>query len=113
MSAVGSFPIPTQLSPKPGEPVWDLALMYPRQGGWSVENYLALDGGLMVEFTDGIVDPQQRTITVLALAGQQYREHGIFRAGQTASSVLLDGFDCEVSDVFAKCNEGEEPMTAE
>jgi Uma2 family endonuclease len=219
MSAAESFPIPTHSSPKPGEPVWDLALMYPFQGGWTVENYLALESGLLVEFSDGfirvlpmptllhqwivrflfrqldafvndrglgevllaplpieltatkyrepdlvflrprrikkwkghpvgadlvievvsegqenrqrdhvekraeyavagiaeywIVDPQERTITVLVLAGQQYREHGLFRAGQAASSVLLDGFTCEVNDVFAKCDEDEKPDAAE
>ena len=25
------------------------------QGGWTVENYLALDGGLLVEYTDGFI----------------------------------------------------------
>ncbi len=213
MSSADSFPIPTHTPPKPGEPVWDLALMYPFQGGWTVENYLALDGGLLVEYTDGfirvlpmptllhqwivrflfrkldafvgerglgevllaplpvelaatkyrepdilflrpqrikkwkghpvgadlvievvsdgqenwqrdyiekrtdyaaasiaeywIVDPQERTIMVLTLSGNEYREHGTFRAGVTVSSVLLDGFNCEVNDVFAKCDEAE------
>jgi Uma2 family endonuclease len=210
MSAANSFPTPTHTSPKPGEPVWDLALMYPLQGGWTVENYLRLDAGLLIEYTDGfirvlpmptllhqwivrflfrkldalvagrglgevllaplpveltptkyrepdivflrpqrinswkgqpagadlvvevvsegeqnwqrdyvekreeyaaagiaeywIVDPQERLITVLTLSGKQYREHGVFRADDTAGSVLLDGFACEVNDVFAKCD---------
>ena len=29
--------------------------MYPLQGGWSVRDYLALDRGLLVEYTDGFV----------------------------------------------------------
>lgn len=29
--------------------------MFPLQGGWSVEDYLALDTGLLVEYTDGFV----------------------------------------------------------
>lgn len=213
MSAADYFPIPTHTSPKPGEPVWDLALMYPFQGNWTVENYLALDGGLLIEYTEGfirvlpmptllhqwivrflfrkldafvserdlgevllaplpvelaatkyrepdivflrpqrikkwkghpvgadlvievvsegqenwqrdyvekrteyaaagiaeywIVDPQKRTITVLTLSGNEYREHGTFWERDRVSSVILDGFTCEVNDAFAKCDEAE------
>lgn len=219
MSAADSFPLPTRVSPKPGEPVWDLALMYPFQGGWTVENYLALEGGLLVEFTDGfirvlpmptllhqwivrflfrqldafvkdrglgevllaplpieltatkfrepdlvflrpkrikkwkghpvgadlvvevvsegqenwrrdhvekrseyaaagiaeywIVDPQERTFTVLALSDQRYQEHGRFQAGQRATSALLDGFACDVSEVFAICDQDEDSDSPE
>jgi Uma2 family endonuclease len=215
MRAGHSFPTPTHTTPKPGEPVWDLALMYPLQGGWTVENYLRLDAGLLIEYSDGfirvlpmptllhqwivrflfrrldafvagrglgevlqaplpveltptkyrqpdivflrpqrirrwkgqpagadlvievvsegeenrqrdyvekpeeyaaagiaeywIVDPQERIITVFALADNAYREHGVFRTNGTVSSVLLDGFTCEVNDVFAKCDEADEP----
>lgn len=55
MDTANSFPAPTQRFPKRGEPAWDLALMFPLQGGWSVEDYLALDTGLLVEYTDGFV----------------------------------------------------------
>ena len=55
MSTANSFPSPTQTLPKRGEPVWDLALMFPFQGGWSVTDYLALDTGLLVEYTDGFI----------------------------------------------------------
>lgn len=48
-----------------------------------------------------IVDPQEEQIIVLTLAGDIYREHGIFTPGQTATSVLLDGFGVEVTAVFA------------
>lgn len=40
----------------PGEPVWDLAYLYPSQGGWSVEAYLELPGNLLVEFSDGHIE---------------------------------------------------------
>ena len=50
-----------------------------------------------------IVDPQEKNITVLTLTGTVYREHGIFRGGDSVSSALLDGFTCEVNDAFAKC----------
>ena len=55
MTAVNSFPIPSHPHPKRGEPVWDLALMYPPQGSWTVENYLRLDTGLLVEYTEGFI----------------------------------------------------------
>jgi len=55
MSTADSFPVPAHPFPKRGEPSWDLALMYPLQGGWSVEEYLRLDAGLLVEYTDGFV----------------------------------------------------------
>ena len=49
-----------------------------------------------------IVDPTPRTVTVLHLAGEQYSVHGTFPEGETATSVLLDGFSVPVSDVFAE-----------
>ncbi len=48
-----------------------------------------------------IVDPQERQITVLVLEGQTYREHGVFKPGTVASSVLLPGFSASVDAVFA------------
>lgn len=54
-----------------------------------------------------IVDPETRSITVLTLVASnppQYREHGIFVAGTTATSALLAGFAVEVSDLFAQAD---------
>lgn len=48
-----------------------------------------------------IVDPQQNTITVLALNGSTYAVHGEFGAGRRADSALLPGFAVPVDDVFA------------
>ena len=39
-----------------------------------------------------IVNPLNETITVLQLVDGQYIEYGVFRRGDTASSVLLPGF---------------------
>lgn len=47
-----------------------------------------------------IVDPRDTTITVLQLQGATYVEHGIFRRGSQATSVLLDGFAVQVDAVF-------------
>lgn len=49
-----------------------------------------------------IVDPETETIIVLTLpAGQaEYTEHGVFRSGQTATSVLLPEFTVDVTACF-------------
>lgn len=44
-----------------------------------------------------IVDPEQQRITVLTLDGDSYRVHGEFQPGQQATSVLLPGFQVDVS----------------
>ncbi len=48
-----------------------------------------------------IVDPQEKQITVLRLASERYEQHGVFKAGDQASSNLLTGFSLEVDQVFA------------
>jgi Uma2 family endonuclease len=48
-----------------------------------------------------IVNPLDETIMVLTLNEGSYREHGIFKQGETATSVLLAGFSVAVSEVFA------------
>ena len=49
-----------------------------------------------------IVDPTQRSITVLTLDGQTYALHGEFAESSIAASVLLDGFTVSVSAVFSE-----------
>ncbi len=49
-----------------------------------------------------IVDPTDAFITVFTLQGQEYALHGEFVAGETALSVLLEGFKVDVSDVFSQ-----------
>ena len=51
-----------------------------------------------------IVDPTEASITVLTLPGQEYALHGEFAAGEAASSVLLEGFKVDVSDVFSEAS---------
>jgi Uma2 family endonuclease len=48
-----------------------------------------------------IVNPLNRTITVLTLDGDAYREHGVFTLGMQATSVLLVGFALDVRAAFA------------
>lgn len=38
-----------------GQPAWDLALLYPPQGEWREEDYLALNTKRLVEFSDGCI----------------------------------------------------------
>ena len=54
-----------------------------------------------------IVDPEMQAITVLTLDGTAYREHGVFRIGDTASSLLLPGLTVAVADVFAAARAAE------
>jgi Uma2 family endonuclease len=44
-----------------------------------------------------IIDPQDETITVLRLEGNEYAEHGAFQRGETATSCLLEGFAVDVN----------------
>jgi len=48
-----------------------------------------------------IIEPDTQTVTILILDGTAYREHGVFRAGSKAPSVLLPGFEVDVAQVFA------------
>jgi len=50
-----SLPVPCHTQPKAGEPAWDLALMYPLQGHWTVDDYLRLDTGCWSNTTDGFI----------------------------------------------------------
>ncbi|KAA3664522.1 MAG: Uma2 family endonuclease [Chloroflexi bacterium] len=38
------------------EPTWDIAYLFPRQGQWSEDEYLALDTNRLVEFSHGILE---------------------------------------------------------
>jgi Uma2 family endonuclease len=39
-----------------GGPAWDIARLFPRQGDWTEDDYLALDTNRLVELTDGCVE---------------------------------------------------------
>jgi Uma2 family endonuclease len=41
---------------RPGEPAWDVALLFPRQGHWTEAEYLALDTNQLVELSDGCLE---------------------------------------------------------
>lgn len=39
-----------------GEPTWEVAKLFPIQGSWTEEEYLALDGNHLVEFSHGYLE---------------------------------------------------------
>ena len=41
---------------RPGEPVWEIAELFPGQGSWSEQQYLGLKTRRLVEFNDGTID---------------------------------------------------------
>lgn len=47
-----------------------------------------------------IVDPGTETITVLRLVGAEYAEHGVFRRGDQATSVLIADFAVPVATIL-------------
>src|SRR3954469_16710238 len=47
---------PTRPAPPNAEPAWDIARLFPLQGAWDEDEYLALDTNHLVEFTDGFVE---------------------------------------------------------
>jgi Uma2 family endonuclease len=56
-----------------------------------------------------IVDPRERQITVLRLAGKRYAVHGTFTPGTVASSHLLQGFDLDVREAFGRARRKRRP----
>lgn len=42
--------------PEFGEPVWELANLFPNQGTWTEEDYLALDTGRLIEYSKGYLE---------------------------------------------------------
>ncbi len=51
-----------------------------------------------------IVDPENRTITVLSLEGAEYFPRGVFGEGEVAESALLPGFSVDVAECFAQAS---------
>ncbi len=49
-----------------------------------------------------IVNPLDRTVTVLTLQDERYAEHGVFVAGTAATSLLLADFSVAVDAIFAE-----------
>jgi Uma2 family endonuclease len=39
-----------------GDPTWEIAHLFPNQGTWTVDEYLALNTNHLVEFSDGVIE---------------------------------------------------------
>lgn len=52
MGAICDYP----LRSKPGEPVWELATLYPNQGRWTVDAYLCLRSSRLIEYNNGTLE---------------------------------------------------------
>jgi Uma2 family endonuclease len=48
--------LPTSRPRKRGEPTWEIAHLFPLQGNWTEDEYLALSTNRLVEFSDGLVE---------------------------------------------------------
>jgi Uma2 family endonuclease len=46
---------PNPIAP-PGEPVWEIAELFPEQGSWTEQQYLALKTNRLVEFDNGTIE---------------------------------------------------------
>ncbi len=55
-SVIPSHDVSSHETSKPGEPVWDIAYLFPPQGSWTEDDYLELDTARLVEFSDGSVE---------------------------------------------------------
>ena len=48
--------VPSLPASRLGEPTWEMASFYPRQGEWTEADYLALNTNRMVELSDGCLE---------------------------------------------------------
>src|SRR5437867_744232 len=74
-----------QLPSRPGDPVWELALLHPRQGQWTETAYLALNTKRLVELSDGCLEflpmptlfHQFIMLYLLDMLRAHIKEHGV------------------------------------
>ncbi|MBP6015125.1 MAG: Uma2 family endonuclease [Candidatus Promineofilum sp.] len=93
---------------KIGEPVWELAHLFPYQGRWSVEEYLALDTGRLVEYSNGYLEfppmptmAHQDIVSFLhALLKAFIQKHQLGKVYFVPVPVRLGGREYREPDVF-------------
>ncbi len=74
----------------PPEPTWDIAHLFPAQGTWSEEEYLAVNGNRLVEFSHGIVEVlTMPTTTHQLIVAFLYRTFVAYLAGRNLGTVLF------------------------
>jgi Uma2 family endonuclease len=79
MSSTSTTHFPVTGLSRPGDPPWDIALLYPPQGSWTEHDYLGLGTNHLVEFADGCIEVlpmptkgHQRLVRFLAFLFQQF-----------------------------------------
>jgi Uma2 family endonuclease len=82
-STTSSLPVPPAQLLQPGEPAWEVALLYPLQGSWTEADYLGLGTNRLVEFSDGCIEVlpmptklHQRLVRSLFLLLQRFVSEG-------------------------------------
>ena len=83
------------VSPQPrasqrGEPTWELAQVYPIQGEWTEDDYLALNLSCLVELSDGCLEfPAMPTLLHQFIVRMLFRLLDAFVSAQALGEVLL------------------------
>jgi Uma2 family endonuclease len=81
------------LEPWEPEPTWEIARLFPPQGQWSEEEYLALDTNQLVEFSDGFLEfLPMPTIFHQLILQYLYRELESFVAARKLGTVVTAGY---------------------
>lgn len=82
-----------QVLPDGLKPAWDIARLFPPQGGWSEEEYLALPGNHLTEFDHGRVEVLERpSESHQLLVAAVYRALMQFVAAERLGTVLCAPF---------------------
>lgn len=78
-SAAPYLPVSPGLVSQPGEPPWNVALLFPLQGSWTERDYLELGTNHLVEFSNGSIEvlpmptkAHQRIVRALFVSLQQF-----------------------------------------
>ncbi|MCA9268544.1 MAG: Uma2 family endonuclease [Planctomycetales bacterium] len=80
-----------------GDPPWEIATLFPNQGYWSEQEYLALGANRRIEFADGQLEfPPMPTKTHQLIVGFLYRAIFGFVAGAGLGDVFLAGYRVKV-----------------
>lgn len=84
---------------KPGDPVWEIATLYPPQGQWTVSEYLSLNTNRLIEFNAGQLEFLPMTTELHQLiALYLYTELRTYNSGNQSGMVLAAPFRIKVSD---------------
>lgn len=62
--------VKTPAEPRNG-PTWEIAYLFPYQGAWSDDEYLALNSNHLIEFSNGVLD-------VLPMPTEQHQQIVLF-----------------------------------